>query len=72
MYADSRLNDRQWISTATIVNAEMNLKTGFLRKQSDERHVSDLACTFAAYENASALRPMRTASRHQPNRGTAP
>ncbi len=69
---DGRLNDRQRISAATITNVEMNKKSGFFREQADERHVSDLACAFAAHENASALGPVGTSPRHQPIRGTAP
>ena len=62
--SDGRFYDRQWIAATAFARVNMNRKTGFLRKEPDERRVSDFAIAFAAHENAPALRAMAIAPRH--------
>ena len=43
---------------------QMKRETGFLREEPDERRVPDFAVTFAAHEDAAALRTMAIGPRH--------
>ena len=62
--ADGRLYDRQRIAASAPANVQMKRETGFLREEPDERRVPDFAVTFAAHEDAAALRTMAIGPRH--------
>ena len=61
---ERRFHDRERIPTTAPADVQMHGNIGFLGKESNERRVASFALAFAAHEDAPALRPIATASRH--------